>query len=52
MAANEPKNIKVIHHLQNGEIVESMDGHMVPVTPRTEALYQLLASWQPKDETA
>ena len=50
----QEKPVKIIHHLQNGEIRESMEGYEVPVTPRTEEFYKLLASFKSKqkDETA
>lgn len=44
----EKSEVKIIHHLQNGEIRESMKGYEVPVTPRTEEFYRLLASYQNK----
>lgn len=50
----QKKQIKIIHHLQNGEIRETMEGYEVPVTPRTEEFYRLLATYKikQKDETA
>lgn len=50
----QKKPIKIIHHLQNGEIRETMEGYEVPVTQRTEEFYRLLAAYKikQKDETA
>jgi hypothetical protein len=41
------RNIKITHHLANGEIRDSMKGYMVPVNEKTEIFYNLLASYNP-----
>lgn len=47
----EPENKgKITHHLANGEIRESMQGHMVSVNEKTKLFYQLLASYTPENK--
>lgn len=39
-------NIRIIHHLANGEIRNTMKGYKVPINDRTIEAYRILAGYK------